>query len=210
MILPLLLLFAQSGLELPPLGYFPARDGRLYPLYGMRGNLVIGTPLEEGVTAAIRVDRTMVTKSAAGIGVGDRVLEREWLRENLVLLMGAEGERAGWIAAADALITWTGHRVLVPIHSPSGWDMVEFDGTTLRELRREPVAGDAVAVDSTGRTWVAMGTSVACGDRTWEMDSPIESLFPLREGWVLIRTSGRLLAAQCQAPDLTMVPEPEP
>ncbi|MFN7936168.1 MAG: hypothetical protein U0R19_22745 [Bryobacteraceae bacterium] len=210
MILPLLLLFAQSGLELPPLGYFPARDGRLYPLYGMRGNLVIGTPLEEGVTAAVQIDRTVVTKTAAGIGVGKRILDRERLRDNLVLLMGEEGERAGWIAAADALVQWSGHRVLVPVHSPSGWEIVELDGTTLQELRREPVAADSVAVDSTGRIWVASGTNVACGDRAWEMDSPIESLFPLREGWVLIRASGILLAAQCQAPDLTMVPEPAP
>ncbi|MBS1828970.1 MAG: hypothetical protein JST93_26945 [Acidobacteria bacterium] len=210
MIFSLLLLFAQSGLELPPLGYFPARDGRLYPLYGMRGNLVIGTPLEEGVTAAIRMDRTMVTKTAAGIVVGDRVLDREWLRESRVLLMGEEGERAGWIAAADALVQWSSRQVRVAMRAPSGWELVEFDGSTLSELRREPVHGDVVAVDSTGRTWTATGTKVGCGDRAWEMDSLVESLFALREGWVLIRVSGRLFAAQCHAPDLTMVPEPEP
>ncbi len=109
MIFSLLLLFAQSGLELPPLGYFPARDGRLYPLYGMRGNLVIGTPLEEGVTAAIRMDRTMVTKTAAGIVVGlnvagqhgDAVTRREAGQRPLEQRRLAGARRADEIQAQD-------------------------------------------------------------------------------------------------------------
>lgn len=210
MILTLLLLFAQSGLDLPPLGFFPARDGKVYPLYGMHGNLMIGAPLEDGVTAAVRINGIIVRKTAAGIGVGDQLLDREWLRESRILLMGEQGERAGWIAGAQALLTWSGSRLRLATQSEGQWEIVELDGATLRELSREPVAGDAVAVDSSGRTWVASGNSVGCGDRAWEMDSPVQSLFALGEGWMLIRVSGRLFAAQCKAPDLTMVPEPEP
>lgn len=41
-------LFAGPGLELPRLGYLPSEDGRLYPLYGMRGTFLLGDPLPKG------------------------------------------------------------------------------------------------------------------------------------------------------------------
>jgi hypothetical protein len=210
MILALLFLFAQSGLELPPLGYFPARNGRVYPLYGMRGNLMIGTPLDEGTTAAIRLDRILVSHSAAGIGVGETRMKREWLQEHRVLFVANDGRRAGWIATAGALVEWSGSRVRFAMRSATGWQVVELDGQTLRELRREPIPGDIVTVDSSDRIWTVSGATVSCGSRDWEMDSPVLALHALHESWILIRTDNRLFAAQCQSPDLTLVPEPEP
>ncbi|MBL8234618.1 MAG: hypothetical protein JNL98_39330 [Bryobacterales bacterium] len=43
-----LFLLAETALELPRLGYLPSEDGTLRPLYGMRGNFVLGDRLPEG------------------------------------------------------------------------------------------------------------------------------------------------------------------
>jgi hypothetical protein len=38
-------LLGGMGLELPQLGYLPSEDGRVRPLYGMRGVFLLGDPL---------------------------------------------------------------------------------------------------------------------------------------------------------------------
>lgn len=41
-------LLADTTLELPRLGYLPSENGTLRPLYGVRGNFLLGEPLPEG------------------------------------------------------------------------------------------------------------------------------------------------------------------
>lgn len=43
----LLFWMAQSSLDLPHLGYLPGRDGRSWPLYGVRGNFLLGEAVTE-------------------------------------------------------------------------------------------------------------------------------------------------------------------
>jgi hypothetical protein len=47
-----LFLFGGMGLELPQLGYLPSEDGRLRPLYGMRGVFLLGDPLAKATPPA--------------------------------------------------------------------------------------------------------------------------------------------------------------
>jgi len=204
MIATLLLLFAQSGLELPPLGYFPARDGRVYPLYGMPGNLVTGQALEQGVTAAVYLDAVTIMKSAEGVRIGNKPVGRDLLRRNRRL-----SARTVWIAGAQQFAVWK-QRFAILTRSAGQWERIEFDGSTLTEAKRETVSAEAAAIDSDGRLWTASSTSVTCGERTWEMEAQVESLLAIDENWVLIRAGDRLYGAQCRSADLTLVPEPAP
>lgn len=201
MIHALLLLLLQTGLEVPPLGYFPARDGRVYPLYGMRGNLLLGDPLEEGTEAAMSFEGSLVTRTADGIRIGGRVL-----REAGLLTCGANC--LAWLSGR--FIVSQGNRFLLASRTPEGWERVEFDGRTLQALHRDPIDADVAAIDSHGRLWTASGANLSCGERTWEMEAPVSTLLALNEGWMLIRAGERLYGAQCRAPDLTLVPEPAP
>lgn len=197
-------LFAQSAFDPPPLGYFPARDGRVYPLYGMRGNLLIGEPLEEGVTAALRLDSVTVMKTGEGVKVNGKPVDGDALRRNRIL-----SPRSVWIAAVQRIAEWK-PRFTVALQTAGSWERVEFDGLTLAETKREHIAADAAAIDSDGRLWTASATTVTCGERTWEMEAQVGSLLALHEGWVLIRSGERLYGAQCRSADLTLVPEPAP
>ncbi|MBL8177203.1 MAG: hypothetical protein JNK48_21190 [Bryobacterales bacterium] len=204
MMLPLLLLLAQSGLDLPPAGYFPARDGRIYPLYGMRGNLVLGEPLEEGVTSAIRMDGVTAASSAAGVRVGGEFIGAEQLRENRILT-----PRIVWLAE-PARLAERKPRIVIVAKADGVWQRIEYEGGTLAERDRQAIAAGSAALDSDGRLWTASERTVSCGERTWEMETAVETLHALSEGWVLIRAGERLYAAQCRHADLTVVPEPEP
>lgn len=210
MILTAILLFAQSGLELPPLGYFPARDGRLYPLYGMRANFLLGPPLEEGVLQQVRLGPITVQKTTAGVKIAGRLLHDDALRENRILAADNQGQRLAWIAQSAALVTSKGPQFVTVERAATAWERLVWDSDTLRVLTRESVDADLAALDSDGRLWRASAANVTCGDRQWQMESAPQSLHPLHEGWMLIRTAERLYAAHCRSSDLSVVPEPAP
>jgi hypothetical protein len=200
MIHALLLLLLQTGLEVPPLGYFPARDGRVYPLYGMRGNLLLGEPLEEGTEAAVSFEGMSAVKTNKGIHIGGQLREAG--------ILACRANCLAWLSG-QFTVSQDGRFVLVS-RTPAGWERIVYDGRTLQALHHEPIDADAAAIDSGGRLWTASGATLSCGDRQWEMEAPVSMLFALREGWVLARAGERLYGAQCHAPDLTLVPEPAP
>lgn len=210
MILTAILLFAQSGLELPPLGYFPARDGRLYPLYGMRANFVLGPPLEEGVLQEVRLDPMTLRKTTAGVEIAGRLLHDDALRENRILATSHEGRRVAWIASSRRLVTWNGAQFVTVERAGAAWERLVWDGDTLRVLTRETVEADLAALDSDEHLWRASAANVTCDGRQWELESTAQSLHPLHEGWMLIRTAERLYAAHCRSSDVYVVPEPAP
>jgi hypothetical protein len=232
MILTAILLFAQSGLELPPLGYFTARDGRIRPIYGIRANFLLGPAIEEDVVAVARMGRLEIKRAAVALrfraGEQQQTLA---LAERRVLLAEDGGRLAAWVAASGELLLWDAGglerrwvqfpdsafamsfhdgRVAVLSRSDEGIAHMQFNALSPQPQRQERVEADEAAFDSDGRVWRANGSRLSCGGREWEFEANISSLQALRESWVLARAGDRLYAAQCRSEELSQVPEPQP
>jgi hypothetical protein len=222
-----LLLLAQ--IALPPLGYVSDERGRLVPLFGMRGNLLLGEALPAKVRAAATCGGTDVLLSGSSLSIaGDSVSAVDG---RILIACDADARTIyAFVPDTGALIRWSQSRFYwgeVPappadvisagffkgrliFYSDSKPGIVrwEMDPQAFEIVHSERREAGLAAIDTAGNEWTAAGNRLLCGEKQWLLDERVTSISPLDSGWVLIVTPTRKQITRCDSEDHTVVPSP--
>ncbi|MCS7026716.1 MAG: hypothetical protein NZV14_18105 [Bryobacteraceae bacterium] len=76
-------------------------------------------------------------------------------------------------------------------------------------LRTALPAARLWALDSNDQLWWAEDRRLGCPAREWNTPAQIQVLFPLRDGWMAVRTREGDYLARCDEPELYLLPRPE-
>lgn len=231
--MPWFWLLAQAAMALPPLGFLHGPGGRLYPVYGMRGNFVLGEAVPETIQSAavftgvtlwklpdsIRISEARSLAAPEGRAVfawseasGTLVA---WIRESR-RMMRWEGDAGSDFALPEGVDDVTGMMFSAPGVLRMVWKMdgqfevVEYSLDSGRIVWREDVRGQKATLDSNGNVWSSGGADVSCGARHWTLAGSLEEFSPLAAGWMALRTESGAEAARCTEPELFQLPVPMP
>ncbi|MCC6342253.1 MAG: hypothetical protein IT166_08645 [Bryobacterales bacterium] len=231
--MPWFWLLAQAAMALPPLGFLHGPGGRLYPVYGMRGNFLLGEAAPETVRSAAVFAGMTLWKMPDGIRVSDaRFLAAPegravfawrqasgtlvaWIRESRRMLRW-EGDEGSDLTVPEGVedvggMVFTAHGVLRMVWKVDGQlEAVEFSLDTGRIVSREDVPGEQATLDSNGNVWSSGGADVSCGGRHWTLAGPLKEFSPLADGWMALRTEPGAEVARCTEPELFQLPVPMP
>jgi hypothetical protein len=202
----------QSGPTAPHVGFLLARNGRVYPVYGVRGAFVLGAGLEPDVIAAVRFGSALAEKTAAELRVNEDGRRSSVAAKGTALFAvdSATSTLYAWIPDERRMLAYSrGVFWAAKQHPPDG----EIVAISAREGKLRWLAGEAGrpagTLDPNGNLWTVSGPEVHCGTQRWPFDQPVQSTEPLGDGWVLLRTASAWYAARCGLPELYEIPNPE-
>ncbi|MCC6361935.1 MAG: hypothetical protein IT165_00330 [Bryobacterales bacterium] len=228
-----LLLAAQATMALPPLGFFHGPDDRLYPVYGMRGNFLVGDPLPEAIRSAATFGRMSVWKLPGAIRVSETKMIAAPDGRAVFAWDEASDTLAAWIRESRQMMRWSGDEgsflaLPAPVDDVTGmafpapgmlrmvWKgddgirVVNLSLDTERIASQEEVPGQQATLDSNGNVWRSDGEEVFCGERHWTLAEPLVEFSSLADGWVILRTESTARVARCGEPELFQLPIPMP
>jgi hypothetical protein len=228
-----LLLAAQATMALPPLGFFPGPDDRLYPVYGMRGNFLLGDPLPETIRSAAIFGRLKVWKLPGAIRVSEEEIIAAPEGRAVFAWNDASRTLVAWIQESRQMMRWAGGDgsfLALPVQVDAvtgmafpapgllrmvgkvedGLRVVEFSIDEGRIVSQADVPGQQATLDSNGNVWLSDGLDVSCGSRRWTLAEPLMEFSPLADGWVVLRTESAARVARCGEPELFYLPVPMP
>ncbi|HUQ90252.1 MAG TPA: hypothetical protein VM120_01145 [Bryobacteraceae bacterium] len=224
-----IVLLVQASLSFSPLGYLAGPEGRLYPLYGMRSNFLLGEPVDEKVLSAASFGGKMVQKLPWGIRLpGERTLPTAGGPALFAWTSSSGGMLYAWLPATREMISSTTGAVQLPFEldhvtamafpdarrlrilrsKRQDWEIIDLDIQGFRVMRITEVATTLAALDSLGNVWSGVDAEVACESSRWRLDEPLLAFTPLDDGWMVLQTRTAAQAARCNVSDLSAVPLP--
>ncbi|MCZ2152009.1 MAG: hypothetical protein LC126_30060 [Bryobacterales bacterium] len=228
-----LLLAAQATMALPPLGFLHGTSDCLYPVYGMRGNFLLGDPLPETVRSAATFGRLSVWKLPDAIRIWEEKTIAAPEGRAVFAWNGPSGMLVAWMKESRQMMRWAGGEgsflaLPAPVEDVTGmmfpapgllrmvWrvedglQVVNFSLDAERIVSREDVQGQQATLDSNGNVWRGDGADVSCGAQRWTLSEPLTEFSPLADGWVVLRTESAARVARCGEPELYHLPIPMP
>lgn len=216
----ILLLLAQSGISFPPFGFVSGTDNRLYPLYGVQGNVMLGDALPADVASAAYLGSMEIWKLPGELrfgeesmktGEGTAIFARHNESDTLFAYVPSSGEliqktthqlkkKQLPLAGEVIAIGCDSNALILFARTERGLEQRRFHPSTMAEIAEpEILQADFAAVDSKGNRWQSTGRLVQCREHTWRMDDAVTQMTALDNEWMLVQTAETRRMARCES-----------